>query len=494
MSQTADAPIPGLRCDAFIGGRFVAARDGAALPLVNPANGRVFAQVADCDVHLVDQAVGAARQAFEDGRWRNLAPKARKVILQRFADLIDAHTEELAYLETICVGKPIRDSRTLDIPKSAGMIRWYAEAIDKMYDEVAPTGAETLAIVTNEPLGVVAAIIPWNYPLYLAAYKLGPALATGNSVVLKPAEQSPLTALRVAELAVEAGLPEGVLNVVPGRGEIAGKALGLHPDVDCLTFTGSTAVAKLYLGYAGQSNMKKVQLEAGGKSPNIVMADARDLGRVARESAWGIFFNQGQVCSAGSRLIVHRAIKEELVAEIVRIARSMRVGDPLDAETDLGPMVSSAHLERVLRYVEAGRKGGAEVVLGGSRVHAETGGYFMEPTIFDGVSNDHLIAREEIFGPVLSVIEFESVEEAVRIANQSDYGLGAAVWSRDIDTALSTARLLRAGQVWVNNYDASDLSVPWGGFRQSGNGRDKSLHAFKEYTGLKATWIEIGSR
>jgi gamma-glutamyl-gamma-aminobutyraldehyde dehydrogenase/4-guanidinobutyraldehyde dehydrogenase/NAD-dependent aldehyde dehydrogenase len=379
MNMQGSQVIPGLRREAFIGRRFVTPPNSSTLPLVNPTNGETFAHIVDCSPVAVDFAVQSARQAFEYGRWRRQPPKVRKLILQRLADLIDKHAEELAYLERISVGKPIRDSRTLDIPKSAGMIRWYAEAIDKLYDEVAPTGPGTLATITNEPLGVVAASIPWNYPLYLAAYKLGPALATGNSVVLKPAEQSPLTVLRVAELAIEAGLPEGVLNVVPGRGDVTGKALGLHPDVDCLTFTGSTAVAKLYLGYAGQSNMKKVQLEAGGKSPNIVMSDAKDLARVAKEAAWGIFFNQGQVCSAGSRLIAHHAIKDELVAEIVRVARSMRIGDPLRDDTDLGPMVSAAQLDKVLRYIQAGKAGGARLALGGSRILSETGGSSWSP-------------------------------------------------------------------------------------------------------------------
>ena len=480
-----------MRTQAFIEGRYVDAASGETFRTSNPATGRPLAEIARCGEEDVDRAVASARQAFEDGRWRNVAPKDRKRVLIRFADLIDARLDELALLETLDVGKPIRDARALDIPKSANMIRWYAEAIDKMYDEVAPTAASTLAFVTREPLGVIGAVVPWNFPLYLAAYKLGPALATGNSVVLKPAEQSSLTALRVAELAVEAGLPEGVLNVVPGYGHEAGRALGLHRDVDCLTFTGSTEVAKHFLQYAGQSNMKKVQLEAGGKSPHIVMADAGDLDEIARQAAWGVFFNQGQVCSAGTRLLVQRSIKDALLERIVAVARSMRVGDPLDPQTDLGALVDERQMNRVLDYVEAGGREGARLALGGARVLQETGGYFLEPTIFDGVSNRMSIAREEIFGPVLSVITFDTPEEAVTIANDFIYGLGAAVWSKDIDVALKTARSLRAGQVWVNNYDGSDLTVPWGGFKQSGSGRDKSLHALHEYTGTKATWIEL---
>jgi acyl-CoA reductase-like NAD-dependent aldehyde dehydrogenase len=477
--------------DPFTDGRFTASASGKSLPSVNPANGKVLAHIAECDETDVNRAVASARKAFEDGRWSDRSPKERKIVLQRFADLLDQHRDELALLETLEVGKPIKDTLSLDIPKAANMIRWYAEAIDKRYDEVAPTAHDTLAYVTREPLGVIGAVVPWNFPLYLAAYKLGPALATGNSIVLKPAEQSSLTALRSAELAMEAGLPEGVFNVVTGRGAVTGKALGLHNDVDCIAFTGSPQVAKEFLTYAGQSNMKKVLLEAGGKSPNIVMSDARDLDEVAMQTAWGIFFNQGQVCSAGSRLLVQKSIHEDLLERIIKIARAMKVGDPLDPSSQIGALVDEVHLGRVLAFVEMGRSEGASLVLGGERILEDSGGYFMAPTIFDNVENKMSIATEEIFGPVLSVIPFDTIEEAVGLANDNVYGLGAAIWSSNIDTALSAARKLRAGQVWINNYDASDLSVPWGGFKQSGTGRDKSLHAFHEYTGLKATWIQV---
>ncbi len=476
---------------AFIDGQFTPSASGRCMPSINPANGKVLAHIAECDETDVNRAVASARKAFEDGRWSHRSPKERKLVLQRFADLLNQHLDELALLETLEVGKPIKDTLSLDIPKSANMIRWYAEAIDKQYDEVAPTARNTLAYVTREPLGVIGAVVPWNFPLYLAAYKLGPALATGNSILLKPAEQSSLTALRSAELAMEAGLPEGVFNVVTGTGATAGKALGLHHDVDCIAFTGSPQVAKAFLIYAGQSNMKKVLLEAGGKSPNIVMSDARDLDEVAMQTAWGIFFNQGQVCSAGSRLFVQKFIHEDLVGRIVKIARTMKVGDPLDPSSQIGALVDEPHLGRVLGYVEKGQAEGASLVLGGDRILKDSGGYFMAPTIFDNVKNKMSIAAEEIFGPVLSVISFDTIEEAVGLANDNAYGLGAAIWSSNIDTALSAARRLRAGQVWINNYDASDLSVPWGGFKQSGTGRDKSLHAFDEYTGLKATWIQM---
>lgn len=475
---------------AFIDGRFRQAQSGATLVTINPATGQDLASIAACGARDVDDAVASARRAFEDGRWSRLAPRDRKLILQRFAELLEANCEELALLETLEVGKPIRDTRSIDIPKSANMIRWYAEAIDKQYGDVAPTGPGSLALTSREPLGVVAAIVPWNFPLYLAAYKLGPALATGNSVILKPAEQSSLTALRAAELAVEAGLPEGVFNVVTGTGEEAGRSLGLHMDVDCIAFTGSPRVAKAFLRYAGESNMKKVQLEAGGKSPNIVMADATDLDEIARQAAWGVFFNAGQVCSAGSRLLVHRDLHDELIDKVAAVAAEMKIGDPLNETTEVGALIDKAQLGRVLGYIDRGQAEGASLVMGGERTLISSGGYFVQPTIFDCVSNDMSIAREEIFGPVLSTITFDSTEEAIRIANDSDFGLGAAVWTSSIDTALAASSQLRAGLVWVNNYDAGDLTVPWGGFKQTGTGRDKSLEALNEYTGSKTVWIE----
>ncbi|MCL6698604.1 aldehyde dehydrogenase [Sphingomonas sp. NSE70-1] len=473
----------------FIDGRFRSAQSDETLVTINPATGQPIASIAACGAADVDAAVASARKAFEDGRWSRRSPKDRKLVLQRFADLLDEHREELALLETLEVGKPISDTRSVDIPKAAYMIRWYAEAIDKQYGDVAPTGPTALALTTREPLGVVAAIIPWNFPLYLAAYKLGPALATGNSVILKPAEQSSLTALRAAELAVEAGLPEGVFNVVTGNGLTAGRALGLHMDVDCIAFTGSARTAKVFLRYAGESNMKKVQLEAGGKSPNIVMPDATDLDEIARQAAWGVFYNAGQVCSAGSRLLVHRNVHDELLGKIADVTAEMKIGDPLDEATQIGALIDEAQLRRVLGYIEQGKLEGAELVAGGNRTLLSSGGYFVEPTIFAGVSNQMAIARDEIFGPVLSVIGFDSADEAISIANDSDFALGAAVWTSSIDTAHSVSALLHAGLVWVNNYDASDLTVPWGGFKQTGTGRDKSLEAMNEYTGSKTVWI-----
>ena len=479
------------RTQAFIDGRYSPAVSGATFDCINPANGQVIAQVASCDAADVDRAVASARKAFEAGHWSRRAPAARKKVLLRFAELIRKHREELALTETMDMGKPITDSMKIDIPAAANCIAWYGEAVDKVYDEVAPTAHESLALITREPVGVVGAIVPWNFPLLMATWKLGPALATGNSVVLKPSEKSPLTALRVAELAIEAGLPEGVLNVVPGFGYTAGEALALHMDVDCVAFTGSTRTGKRMLEYSGKSNMKRVWLECGGKAPNVVMGDVADIERAASAAAFGIFFNQGEMCSAASRLVVHESVKDAMLEKIVEIGKTLAPGDPLDPKTRLGAIVDQVQLNTVMGYIDSGRKEGAEVRLGGNRVRPESGGYFVEPTVFANVDPGMKIAREEIFGPVLSTITFKDAEEAIRIANDVSYGLTAAVWSRDITTAHRVAKSLRAGTVYVNCYDADDITVPFGGFKQSGNGRDKSLHAMDKYTELKTTWVDL---
>lgn len=480
-----------IRGQAFIGGRYVDAASGRTFDCVSPIDGRLLTRVARCDEEDVDRAVRAARAAFEDGRWADLAPARRKRVLQRFADLIEQQQTELALLETLDMGKPITDSSTIDIPGVVNCIRWYAEAIDKVYDEVAPTDHNIVAMLRREPVGVVGAIVPWNFPLLMAAWKIGPALATGNSLIIKPAEQSPLTAIRVAELAAEAGIPEGVLQVLPGMGPEAGKALARHMDVDCIAFTGSGEVGKLLLRYAGETNMKRVSLECGGKTPHIVMADSHDLDAAANAAAWGIFFNQGEVCNAGSRLLVEESIKEEFLERVQKVAREIRIGNPLDPQTQMGAIVDREQLDKVMSYIGLGQEEGAKLLMGGQQAFTDSGGYYVEPTIFDGVSNRMRIAQEEIFGPVLSVMTFRDASEAVRIGNDTIYGLAAAVWTRDINKAHKMARALRAGSVWVNCFDGGDITTPFGGYKQSGFGRDKSLHAMEKYTELKTIWIEL---
>ncbi|WP_240808329.1 aldehyde dehydrogenase [Actinomadura geliboluensis] len=486
------AASPAPRRELFIDGAFIPAADGATFTKVSPRDGGELARIAAAGEEDVDRAVRAARRAFEDGRWAAASPGHRKAVLLRFAELIRANLEELALLETLDVGKPISESLRVDVPGAANCVQWYAEAIDKRYDEIAPTGAEALAMITREPLGVVGAVVPWNYPLLITSWKIAPALAMGNSVVLKPAEQSSQTALMLAELAAEAGLPDGVLNVVPGLGPVAGAALGRHPDVDKIAFTGSTATGHRFLEYAARSNGKQVALEMGGKSPQIILADAEDLDAAASAVAWGIFYNAGQTCNAGSRLLADTRILDDLLAGVTKVAETIRVGDPLDPATEMGAIVDRAQLDKVLGYVELGREEGGRLVTGGGRVRTESGGYFAAPTVLRDVSNDCRVAQEEIFGPVLTVTEIGSVEEAVRLANQTRYGLAASVWTGRLSTAHRVARELRAGTVWVNTFDASDVITPFGGFKDSGSGRDKSLHALDAYSALKTTWINMG--
>jgi len=478
-----------VRSQALIDGEFVDASSGETFECVNPATEAVLAAVASCDSADVDKAVSSARDVFVGGSWSLAAPAERKRVLRRFAELLLEHQDELALLVTLEMGKPIRDSVGIELPLAASVMEWQAEAIDKAYGEVAPTGPGDVALITREPLGVVGAIVPWNFPVNLAVSRIAPALAAGNSVILKPAEQSPLAALRIGELGLEAGLPAGVLNVVPGIGERAGKALALHEGVDCIAFTGSTAVGKLLLTFAGQSNMKQVWLECGGKSANVVFADSPDLEQVATFVAMGAFWNQGEVCSSHSRLLAEQSIANELVALVAKRAGELRLGDPLDPATEIGPLVDGEQVSKVLGYVESGREV-ANLVTGGGRVEIGGSRLYVEPTVFDEVPKNAAVAQDEIFGPVLSVLPFEDEEEAISIANGTAYGLGASLWTKDLSRAFRVSRRLRAGTVSVNTVDAYSVLTPFGGVGDSGSSRDHSLHAVEHYSSLKTTWIK----
>jgi gamma-glutamyl-gamma-aminobutyraldehyde dehydrogenase len=486
----AQQPATGL----YIDGGFRPARSGETFPTVSPRDGSVTAHVAAAGEQDVDDAVRAAHRAFQDGVWSRTDRRHRQTILTRLSGLILENLEELALLESTDAGHPISDALAVDVPSCARTFRWYAEALDKVYDDVAPTPRNALAVISREPLGVIGAVVPWNYPLIITAWKVAPALAAGNSVVLKPSEQTSLTALRLAELATEAGVPDGVFNVVPGLGHVAGAALGRHELVDKITFTGSPEVGRYFQRYASESNGKQVALELGGKSPQVVLHDVGDIAACASAVAWGIFYNAGQTCHGGSRLLVDERVHDELLEEVIKVGWSLQLGDPLDPATQIGAIIDDRQLESILGYYDVAEKEGTTVASGGTQVRPAgvEHGYYLEPTVLDRVNNAGRIGQEEIFGPVLAVSTFRGAAEGIRMANDTKYGLAASVWTQDITKAHTAARELRAGTVWVNTFDVADIITPFGGFKESGFGRDRSLHALDAYSALKTTWINLG--
>lgn len=479
------------RTQAFIDGKYVPSASGQTYTSVNPANGEPLAEIADCGPEDVEAAVRAARRAFRSGVWSKRKPGDRKHVMLKFVELLEKNALELALLDCLDAGKPICDCVNIDIPDTIHCIRWHAELIDKLYERTSPSGPEVVSLIVREPIGVVACILPWNFPIQMMAWKIGPALAAGNCVLLKPARQTALSALRTAEIAAEAGIPSGVFNVVPGAGSVLGPALCRHADVDMAAFTGSTSVGRDLLRYSAESNLKRIILELGGKNPQVVLADA-DLDNAAPHVVNAAFWNMGENCSAGSRLIVRREVKDALLEKVVAQTRLWPVGDPLDPATRIGPLIEPAHMKTVLGYIDAGKREGARLVLGGNRVLAETGGNFVEPTIFDEATNAMTIAREEIFGPVLAVIPVDSDEEAIAVANDTNYGLAASLHTMDIAKAHRFAREIRAGVVAVNCFGEGDLTTPFGGFKESGFfGRDKSSYAQEQYTELKTVWMQL---
>lgn len=475
---------------AFISGQAVPSASGETFSCISPRSGHEIVRVAACGAEDVDQAVLAARQAYEAGVWSLRSPEERKQVLLQLADLLEKHAMELALLGTLDMGMPITTSFYDDVADAISKIRWIAECIDKLYDQVAPTANNVLAFMTREPCGVVGCVTPWNFPLYIACAKVIPALAMGNSVVLKPAEQSSLSAIRLAALAFEAGIPAGVFNVVTGFGETAGQAIGMHPDIDVVAFTGSTEIGRRFLRYSAESNMKRVLLECGGKSPNIIFADCQNLDKAVRASA-KVFYNQGEVCSARTRLLVEKSILPTVMEKLKYYSDSYQPGDPLDPDVKMGAMVDQEQLKRVLGYIELAQKEGVQIEKGGHQVKKESGGYFIEPTIFSGVDNAMRIAQEEIFGPVLCVQAFTTQQEAIQIANASIYGLAASVWTQNINRAHQCARDLRVGVVSVNANTIGNETTPFGGYKQSGLGREGSMHDFDNFTEMKTTWIAL---
>ncbi len=466
--------------------------DGAKkFDTINPATGEVLTQVVEASPEAIDRAVSAARRAFEDrsGAWRKMSASERGRLIWRLADLVEKHIDELAELETIDNGKPIFESRYVDMPMVIDVLRYYAGWATKIHGETVNTFETAFTYTLREPVGVVGLIIPWNFPLLLASWKLGPALACGNTIVLKPAEQTPLTTLRFGELAIEAGVPAGVLNIVTGGPE-TGKAIVRHPGIDKIAFTGSTAVGKEIMRSSADT-LKRVTLELGGKSPNIVFADS-DIDGAVKGAINGIFYGKGEVCNAGSRLFVEKKVQDEFLEKLVARAKKLQPADPLDSKTRLGAIVSQEQMQTVLSYVETGKKEGARLIAGGNRVSVDGGkGFFLEPTIFGDVTNDMKIAQEEIFGPVLATLSFDDIDQVIDLANRNQYGLAAAVWTRDIKKAHSVSRQLKAGTVWINTYGLMDAALPFGGYKSSGFGRELGMHAIEHYTELKTVWLNL---
>ena len=477
-------PLP---TQAFVDGAFRPALSGKTFETTNPATGQVLTQIAACGPEDVDMAVAAAKAAFEDGRWSRLSPNERKHILLRFAELLEQNAHELAVMETLDSGKPIRECQNTDVPEAIHTIRWHAELIDKIYDHTAPVGTNALALVVREPIGVVGLVLPWNFPLLMLAWKIGPSLAAGCSIIVKPAKETTLTALRVAELAHRAGVPAGVFNVLPGGGREVGEPLGRHRDVTMVSFTGSTDTGRLFLQYAAESNLKRVVLECGGKNPAVVLNDVKDLDTAAQHIVAGAFWNMGENCSASSRLIVHEDMKADLLAHIGVHMRNWKMGDPLDPDNRLGAMVSKAHFEKVSSYFAHAAEEKLAVAFGGQTKQ----GVFVQPTVVDGVGRDSRLFQEEIFGPILAVTTFRTVEEAIALANDSVYGLAASVYTDDLRNAIKVARAIHAGVVTVNCFGEGDITTPFGGYKESGfGGRDKSQWAHDQYTEIKTIWVD----
>lgn len=473
---------------AFIDGKFQASVSGNTFKTTNPATGEVLAEITACDSQDVDIAVAKAKAAFNDGRWHKLAPSERKRILLNFADLLEKHSVELAVIESIDSGKPVSECHLTDVPETINTIRWHAELIDKIYDSTAPVGANALALVVREPIGVVGLVLPWNFPLLMLAWKIGPALAAGCSVVIKPAKETSLSALRVAELAAEAGIPAGVLNIVPGGGREVGEPIGMHKDISMVSFTGSTETGRLFLKYAADSNLKRVVLECGGKNPAVVMNDIEDVDHAAQHIVNGAFWNMGENCSASSRLIVHTDIKDKLLERITHYVQEWKMGDPLDPENKLGSLVSKSHFDKVKSYIEQSKAENGKVIHGGQTQHD----IFVEPTIVDNVSAQDTLFKEEVFGPLLAVTTFNTIEEAIDLANDSIYGLASSVYTSNLRNAIKLSNAIRAGVVTVNCFGEGDITVPFGGYKESGfGGRDKSAWAHDQYTELKTIWIDV---